>query len=288
MDNLFGLYYINLDKVYELKTILSKFELISRTVDNELKNLEKLELKAGVSANNGLVSSGYNVSAMSETSNAFKVSDSFKVKNTKSNILNYILPLASEKNKLQESDNGSLVLIKNVNLKLENENLVRVIKMLSQNIIKEKVAEGININKTINAMTKDYFYLLSTKNFETNIIFKIPIAIENEFESQYTIDDIILGKVNILGIYKGVIKGKELNNTFEYFKNLTQKSSADNDISSSTDNKTSNDIDLSTNLNEDEDYCFIDILAITQDVNIKQEDKTQKKCWLKKLFCRKN
>jgi len=287
MNNLFGLYYINLDKVYELKTILSKFELISRTVDNELKNLEKLELKAGVSASDGLVSSGYNVTAMSETSNAFKVSDAFKVKNTKSNILNYILPLANEKDKLQESDIGSLILIKNVNLKLENENLVRVIKMLSQNIIKEKVAEGININKTINAMTKDYFYLLSTKNSEMNIIFKIPIAIENEFESQYTIDDIILGKVNILGVYKGLIKGKELNNTFEYFKNLTQKNSLDNDISSSTDNTTTSDIDLSTNLNEDDDYCFIDILAITQDINIKKEDKTKKICWLKKIFCRK-
>lgn len=36
-----------------------------------------------------------------------------------------------------------------------------------------------------------------------NIMLKIPMSAENEMESQYSISDIEIGKVTVLGIYRG-------------------------------------------------------------------------------------
>lgn len=38
------------------------------------------------------------------------------------------------------------------------------------------------------------------------IVIKIPMELENEFESNYNIDDITIGRVSIIGVYKGIVE----------------------------------------------------------------------------------
>ena len=35
---------------------------------------------------------------------------------------------------------------------------------------------------------------------------KIPMDVQSEFESQYSIDDLLIGHVSVVGIYKGIIE----------------------------------------------------------------------------------
>jgi hypothetical protein len=94
---LFGLYYINLEKVYELKTIISNFELQTRIVENEKGYKSKNEISSNISASlKGIIGSNLSTSSSIENLNSIKVSDSFSVKQTKSNILNEIIGLATE------------------------------------------------------------------------------------------------------------------------------------------------------------------------------------------------
>src|SRR5690606_31396587 len=90
---------------------------------------------------------------------------------------------------------------------------------------KDLVAPGTNgfdMNNLFNSMFKDYAYKIKGEvtNGEENILIKIPLTFESEFESSYSVDDLFVGKVSILGIYKGKINVDELKNSFQYFQEL--------------------------------------------------------------------
>lgn len=83
-------------------------------------------------------------------------------------------------------------------------------------------ANGFDITNLFNSMFKDYAYKLKgvLANENNKIIIKIPVTFENEFESSYSVDDLFIGKVSILGIYKGTVNIDQLGNTFQYFAEL--------------------------------------------------------------------
>lgn len=118
------------------------------------------------------------------------------------------------------SNDGALIRLDNVKLKIENEQLVRLFKVLSRDIIKGQVANGIDVNNALNALSKDYAYLLSANFASKNLVIKIPMSAEGEFENKYSIDDLLIGNVGIIGVYKGAIKGVEVNSTFDFFEML--------------------------------------------------------------------
>ena len=96
--------------------------------------------------------------------------------------------MANKKTDLLSSNDGDLIRLDNVKLKLENEQLVRLFKVLSRDIIKGQVANGIDINNVLNALAKDYSYLLSANFSGKNIVIKIPMSAEGEFENKYSIE----------------------------------------------------------------------------------------------------
>ena len=110
---------------------------------------------------------------------------------------------------------GSLVRIDNVSLGLENETELRTVKMFSNGMFKGMTipeAGGLDINNVFNSMFKDYAYKIkgSVNDGESEILIKIPLRFESEFENQYSIDDLFIGKVSIIGIYKGIIDSGKL------------------------------------------------------------------------------
>lgn len=291
---LFSLYYINLEKVYELRMIRNNFIQENRVMENRLETNSHDSINAELSSGiKGIISSNIGAKSSFDSLKSVKVSDSFAVKQTKSNILSDILELADKKTDLLTSNDGELIRLDNVKLKLENEQLVRLFKVLSRDIIKGQVANGIDINNALNALSKDYSYLLSANFAGKNLVIKIPMSAEGEFENKYSIDDLLIGNVGIIGVYKGAIKGVELNSTFDFFVNLGnvagQTTEIEEEIQSSSDDASIQSYNLSTTLKDNVDYIFIDLLAVFQSIKVNQPNlaicQPQKKnCFLKRWF----
>lgn len=171
----------------------------------------------------------------SGSSDSQKVLENFKVTMTKSLILNEVMEKCDIVTSFpKDMAEGQLVRIDNVSLSLENETELRTVKMFSNGSFKGmKLPEagGIDVNNLFNSMFKDYSYKLKGEisNSEYKLIVKIPLTFENEFESLYNVDDLFIGNVSIIGIYKGKIKINSLKNSFEFFQELGQASSEDFD-----------------------------------------------------------
>lgn len=135
---LFSLYYINLEKVYELRMIRNNFIQENRVMENRLETNSHDSINAELSSGiKGIISSNIGAKSSFDSLKSVKVSDSFAVKQTKSNILSDILELADKKTDLLTSNDGELIRLDNVKLKLENEQLVRLFKVLSRDIKRE-------------------------------------------------------------------------------------------------------------------------------------------------------
>lgn len=289
---LFSLYYINLEKVYELRMIRNNFIQENRILENKLETNSYDSVNAGLSSGiKGIISSDIGATSSYESLKSVKVSDSFTVKQTKSNILSDILEMVVDKTDLSSMNDGDLIRLDDIKLKLENEQLIRLFKVLSRDIIKGQVANGIDINKALNSLAKDYSYLLSSTFEDKNIVIKIPISAEGEFENKYSIDDLLIGNVGIIGVYKGTIKGSEINSTFDFFANLGntigQETSSEEEIQSSSDKIFVQPYSLSTTLKDSAEYIFIDLFAVFQHIKVKETNTSdhkslEKECFLKK------
>ena len=114
---------------------------------------------------------------------------------------------------------------------------------------------------------------LRTKKSVAEIIIKIPMEIQSEFENKYNINDLLIGHVSIVGIYKGIVSEEFVtSNTFTYFQEAgarkeQQEASANKVIKSNT-QPTSHKAGIQKS---DDEYHFVDTLAIIQDVAFKLE-----------------
>ena len=218
-----------------------------------------------------------------------KVLENFKVTMTKSLILSEVMEqckiVMSFSNDIKE---GQLVRIDNVSLSLENETELRTVKMFSNGSFKGMrlpEAGGLDVNNLFNSMFKDYSYKLKGEilGSDDKLIIKIPLTFESEFENLYNVDDLFIGNVTIIGIYKGKTKIKNLKNSFEFFQELGQMTS--DDVDSEVHNSQYIQPNVIKLKSEDDvaDYHYIDLLAIVQAVQpnvvdvIDSKKKTRKK-----------
>lgn len=275
-NNVFNIYYINFPKVYELKMILSNIVKISQEVEKEDQSDERLEssikAKLGTSILELFNISG-GVSAKSETAERSKMIETFEVKATKSVILDEILNKSSITEFEKQVPEGKLIQIKNVKLSLDNEEELRSAKLISNGMLKGlqlPEAEGLDINNVFNSILKDYAYkLIGKTDSNQKILIKIPTSFENEFESQYGIDDLFLGKVTILGIYKGKVKLDDLKNTIDYFSEIGSADASNRIGSEIKDSQLPPNSGVAED-NEKSTYHFIDVLAILQNIIIEE------------------
>lgn len=284
---IFNIYYINFPKVYEIKMMLNNILLAGQTVEND-KSIEGeafLKTKLGFNILDifklGEAEAGGNIKG----SGSKKVLETFEIKTTKSVILDEVVKNCNKFNGFDNVSEGQLIKIDDVKLTLENEAELRVVKFMNSGAMKDLVVPGTNgldMNNLFNSMFKDYAYKIkgTIKNDE-NILIKIPLTFESEFESSYSVDDLFVGKVSIIGLYKGKIKIDDLKNSFQYFQELGQLQNTfqttaavtntdDSEIEES--HYTTNEENQSFNFTSSGDgkeYYYIDLLAIIQNVNIK-------------------
>lgn len=268
MKTLFNLYYINFDKAYEIKTMLSNVIQLTKEVTNTKEENKSKDISANLSGKLGLnifklfegqVTNNNNFKNSKNSSN--KLIETFEVKITKSVILTEILENCKNINNYIKE--GDLIKIDGVKLSVKDEEEHRMVKLIKSDIFKGlQIPEtnGLDISNILNSVLSDYSYKIIGKSKKRKFIFKIPISFDNEFENNYSIDDLFIGKVTLVGIYKGKIEIKELKNTFQYLSEKENITLSNKIISSSYINKINNNVNS-------EKYDYIDILAILQNIN---------------------
>lgn len=284
---IFNIYYINFPKVFEIKMMLNNMIAKQKEVEKQRGFEGDAYLKTHFGLNIldifklGDIDTGGNVKG----SGSKKVLETFEIKTTKSVILNEVVASSRTITEFGNFDEGELIKIDNVKLSLENEDELRIVKFINSGALKDLVAPGTNgfdINGIFNSMFKDYAYKIKGEiNGQTeNILIKIPLTFENEFESSYSVDDLFVGKVSVVGLYKGKIKVDELRNSFQYFQELSEfqkhmqidAEAQDDEIQDShysKDKRKEFSVPFKSS-GDNEDYHYIDLLAVIQNVNIKE------------------
>lgn len=276
----FNIYYINFPKVYEIKMMLSN--IISKakevTKGEGKESEDELKAKIGFKIFN-YFNTGVEGRGKAKSSDSRKVLETFEIKTTKSIILNEVVEKSNNITSFNNINEGELIMVDNVHLSLENEAELRTIKLFTSGAFKDMSlpgGSGFDITNFFNSMFKDYAYKIKgTISGESDkLLIKIPLTFENEFESSYSVDDLFVGKVGILGLYKGKIKIDDLKNSFQFFQeigslqNTNRTNSEDDEIQESQYPFRTSEIKNFISSGDGLDYHYIDLLAIVQNVNI--------------------
>lgn len=280
MKRLFNLYYVNYAKVYEIKMMLNNRVAVGQSIEKGKEGEAGINIEASSALDFLKLFKGEaQIGAEAKGGISSKVIETLEVKTTKSIILNEVFDKCNEiKSFSSKVEEGSLVLINNVSLSLINDFELRTVKLFNSGAFKNLPipnTEGFDLTNLFNSMFKDYAYKIkgSLSSSLDKILIKIPVSFDNEFESSYSVDDLFIGKVSILGIYKGVVPLKRLKNTFEYFSEL---GSIQNELARVDESEEIQDSQYPKNedktkhsywgSNDSTSYHYIDLLAIVQNI----------------------
>lgn len=280
MKRLFNLYYVNYAKVYEIKMMLNNRVAVGQSIEKGKEGEAGINIEASSALDFLKLFKGEaQIGAEAKGGISSKVIETLEVKTTKSIILNEVFDKCNEiKSFSSKVEEGSLVLINNVSLSLINDFELRTVKLFNSGAFKNLPipnTEGFDLTNLFNSMFKDYAYKIkgSLSSSLDKILIKIPVSFDNEFESSYSVDDLFIGKVSILGIYKGVVPLKRLKNTFEYFSEL---GSIQNGLAQVDESEEIQDSQYPKNedktkhsywgSNDSTSYHYIDLLAIVQNI----------------------
>lgn len=276
--DLFTVYYMNHSKVYEMRMLL----------DNTL-------WKDGSNEEDKATAGNADVHAKGETKvplfpkfavegdgkfgheKRTKMIDTFEYINTVSRMLADIKGncLDFDENKSKE---GDLVYIDNVSLSLLDEDEVRtLITVMSGTFdgIQIPEAGGLDVGHLFQSFIKSgtSFKLIGRigDKKSNDIILKIPIDGADLFESGYSVDDLLIGKVGIIGICKGKVCPSDLRSSYEYFqtKGKTAEPEDDGFIDGSAKERTDDQVDEPIKEEEETEATYIDVIAVIQAVNKK-------------------
>lgn len=221
-----------------------------------------------------------------------KLIESLDVKTTKSILLKRIVDRCKNLKDFSQLDEGDLIKIDNVVLNILNEENLRQILMLRRDALKGFRVEGVEINNLISSVLQDYSYVLyGTLENKDEIVIKIPLEIQNEFESKYNVNDLLIGHVSVIGVYKGSVTEKFITaNTFSYFSSTstTVQPEPEKKVFPSSTSKVVPSTTPSKSITAEKSYQFIDVIAVIQDVNFHQGaiPDPVKLPWYKRLWKR--
>jgi len=300
----FNIYYLNFSKVYEIAMMINNVILTKIERDNSKSFEKQYGINASLSAQGSKmflegIKSSLSADAKETSLSSTKVIESLDVKTTKSILLRRIIERCTPVSEMNKSSEGDLIKVDNVELELFDEDSLRQFLILKRDAFKGFRVEGMDINNLVSSMLQDYAYVLKGKICNTeeapnaDIIIKIPMELQSEFENKYSINDLLIGHVSIVGIYKGEI-GEDFitSNTFSYFKEAgEQKKRQESEVQKVIKSNSSTTSKASIVKHSDDIFHFIDTLAIIQDVSFNFNEKSNVKVhwwnrfgmWLSKL-----
>ncbi|AKJ39064.1 hypothetical protein [Methanosarcina barkeri] len=292
----FNIYYLNFSKVYEIAMMINNVILTKIEKDHSKSFEQQYGFTSSISAQGtktflDQIKASISADTKETSFSSSKVVETLDVKTTKSILLRRVIEQCANAPKFDDLSEGDLVKINNVRLKLLDEESLRQFLILRRDALKGVRVEGMEINNLINSMLQDYAYILKgvvtdSKSDSTiiEIIIKIPLEIQTEFENKYNINDLLIGHVSVVGIYKGIVKEEFiLSNTFTYLQEIGIRRNAEN-VSKIIKSSTFPVTTTERAVHKQEKYHFIDTLAIIQDVAFKlEESKNPKFHWWNKL-----
>lgn len=286
VTDLFTVYYMNHSKVYEMRMLLNNKIYKEGASEEEKATSGNAKLHAEGETKVPLFPkfSGKADANLGHEKRT-KLIDTLEYINTKSRMLAEIKRncLSFDGNKRKE---GDLVYIDNVSLSMLNEDEVRtLITIMSGTFdgITIPEAGGLDVGHLFQSFIKSgtSFKLVGkiegansgNSSNTSDIILKIPIDGTDLFESGYSVDDLLIGKVGIIGICKGKVKLSDLRSSYEYFqtKGKTTEPEDDGFIDGSAKERTDNQVDDSIIEEEESVATYIDVIAVIQAVNKKSE-----------------
>lgn len=276
---LFNLFYINTSKVHEIVMLIDN--KIMQTIEREQVSEERLKYNSSFSVggkDKWSAESGY----LKENNSKKRVYENFDVKNTKSIMLRKIYNTIQNNKKEQKKLNlGELTIFDNIELQQENiDDTVMILNILKDSKIKNDPNENfeVNLNKAMDKMLNDFTidYTFSYKN--NRYIIQLPYKSTENFENGYLYNDLQLGKLSIIGIYRGEIdfskkdstSSKFLEMMSESYHNELQQHTSPVMKCSNSNNTKQPDNPLEFNYKKLTDTLhLIDVIAIIQELNIK-------------------
>ncbi len=290
LKNMFNIYYINNEKASEISMLFDN-EIVEKIT--RIKNTEFVlagDADATTSAASKIPVIGQYLPSVDLNGNlshnrSNRVEDTVKVVSSKSTILSPIYEKAKEVRRLDDSKVGNLVKIKDVYLTVVNSDDVMATKALMSGLLSQVPVEGIgnmNFTSLMEVLFKGSAYVLCGElphRFGSNehMMLKIPMSAENEMESQYSISDIEIGKVTVLGIYRGKFKRGDVERKInrmmalndEGKSNKTQSpNTSDNGIDIEDGILEENQTDIPNSVAVQGEVHYIDVIAIIQDLHI--------------------
>ena len=292
---LFNLFYLNTSKAHEIAMLIDN--KIMKTIEKEQISEELLKYNVGSTIGPKEIGSadvGYSI----EDNSKKRVYENFDVKITKSIMLRTIYETAQKKTVNYKMDTelkiGDLVLFKNIELQQRNlDDTVMILNILQDMKFKNQGNENVEINvgkmmeKMLDDFTIDYTFVCPrhTQNADDSteqFIIQIPYKASNNFENGYHHNDLQLGKLSIIGIYRGNIDFSQRESISSKFLDVIsmeykQNGSTNNEpivemkMSSHNTRSNSNPFDF-----EHEKLMgkinLIDVIAIIQELNFGRND----------------
>jgi len=289
MKNKFNIYYINNEKASEISMLFDNeiVEKITRIKNSDIALSGDMDAKTDAFSKIPVIGRYLpNIELNGDLSHnrSNRVEDTVKVVSSKSTILMPIYEKSKEVRRLDDSKVGNLVKIKDVYLTVSNENDVMATKALMSGLLSQVPVEGagnMNFTSLMEVIFKGSAYVLCGKlphrfGTDEDMMLKIPMSAENEMESQYSISDIEIGKVTVLGIYRGEFNRFDVERKIN--RMMALNNSEKNNQGSSYDFSDSG-VDIEDGVNEEQKIGFdssnkknkvhyIDVIAIIQDINI--------------------
>ena len=262
----FNIYYLNFSKVYDLNMLLDKFQPEEIVAETQTSAQSENETGMGID-----IISLNNRKGYGEYS---KFTERIKVKHEKSTLVKQLIPLCEINKNINNIDEGTLLLINDVKIEFyDDEETQRIYSLFQKSIFEGVKIEGINIDKLISTVINDMSYFMKCKTNNETIVFKIPMENEFEFENKYTINDLLIGKLTVLGVYKGKINEKDFKRTTVYSALENEKS----DMGTVDIIESSNEAKNEMSTPEKDKEHFIDIFAIIQPINLNDPEEADEK-----------
>lgn len=286
---LFNIFYLNTSKAHEIAMLIDNKIMKSieqeQTVEEHLQQSHTLAFgnKDTTSVNSGITY---------ENNYKNRVFESFDVKSTKSIMLRKIYESIQAKN-ASSLQVGSIRIFENVELQQENvDDTVMVLNVLQDSKIHNQGNDNveININKMMDKMlddfTIDYTFTDNSNQDESSqkFIIQLPYKTNDNFENGYQHNDLQLGKLSIIGIYRGNIDFSKRQSISSKFLDLFSKSY--NHSNANNNQPIKQGMKLSCNVSEKSDEIefdfhhkklnekmhLIDVIAIIQEISITKDE----------------
>lgn len=285
-SELFNLLYVNTSKVHEIAMLIDN--KVMKTVEKEQisEELLKSSYSYGLKSNVGTS----DASIQKEENSKKRVYENFDVKTTKSIMLRKIYDEIKQGNNKQDENLkiGQLVMFNEVALERRNvDDTVMILNVLQDSKIKNQVDQDIEINmnkmmeKMLDDFTIDYVFEQSRKDSMPNskYIFQLPYKSNENFENGYQHNDLQLGTLSLIGIYRGKIDFSKRESVSSKFLEMMS------DSYNNPTNRQSDEVMKTSIVQADQQqllpfkfkhkklndkYHLIDIIAIIQELNIER------------------